>query len=438
MAFRYNPATGSWDVVPAGNSAGSTPPAGIKPAAKPAAGPATAKQSVVNIGRVTNPAVNLTQVKPTLMKNGSASGPQPAPSPAKQTAPVSTQLPAGSTTNFIGPMPTPAPMSPQSIVDSMWQSVYDEAAIYRQTYGEEPPTAWWSARTAPIEATQKRLDASTKTSGSGANAAAAARQAELERIRNIKGGAAGEAFLREQAVARKAEMLKRVAELYDPQQTKSAEDLKTVLQHASDAFDLAEKQVGAAQADFTKNFKASTAYEGLPISTFNVADNPLIAALQQQGAGTEQVDAATNYARQFAGQTSDLEKWAASQLGTGQKNFETATQNAAQMGTMAALQGLGQRRADVKSGIEQQFADALAQIGQSRTEATSNVDSTIADIIAKADQMKADTLAKYGSLPVKKTPATVTTPPAKKPAVVKPKVVTPTPTPKANPKLNVR
>jgi len=340
--------------------------------------------------------------------------------------------------------PTPAPTGdggqpdPQGVINSLWQNVYDEAAQYQTIYGEAPPSGWWSARTAPIEAAQKRLDATGKGDG---GAAAKAKKDEIERIRNVKGGREAEAFLREQAVTRKAEMLKRVAELYDPQKTKSAEDLKTVLQSAADAFDLAEKQVGEAQTGFEKQFRPSTAYEGVPVSTFNVSDNPLLAALQSQGAGTGEVQAATDLARQTAQSTSDLEKYALSQLNVGQQNYGSAIQNAAQMGTMAALQQLGGRRADVKTGIEQQFADALAKIGAEQTGAESDVDETIADIITKADEMRAKTTADYGLLPSETKKPEEKKPVAKKPAVVKPKTVTPVVPPVVKPtniKRNVR
>lgn len=432
MAFKFNPTTGTWAVVPAGQNDGGQ---------SKTFPPLTAAQK--NDSKLRQISSQFGMSPQQLLYGNTPQNKAAKASYTKATATSATPYGVGQGTYgnvslpeppqkgdrvWVGrEAPTPAAPTgadtvndPQGVINSLWQNVYDEAAEYQTIYGDAPPSGWWSARTAPIEAAQKRLDLSTKGQGGG-GAAAKAAAAEAERVRGIKGGQAGEAFLREQAVTRKADMLKRVAELYDPQQTKSAEDLKTVLKQASDAYDLAEKQVGEAQANFQQQFRPSTAYEGIPIATYNVADNPLIAALQQQGAGTGQVDAATNYARQFAEQTSGLEKWAAGQLGTGQKNFEAAAQNAAQMGTMAALQGLGQRRADVKTSIEQQFADALAKINADRTTAESGVDTTIADIIAEADKLRAETLTKYGTLPAKK----------KVPApVVKPKVPTQTP-PKA-------
>jgi hypothetical protein len=433
MAFKFNPATGKFEVVPAQG--------------KGQPNPATAKTPTANLPQATRVA---TQTRPQRIAPASNVGPQPPAQPPRAAAgppsPITGQYPS-----VVKPVQPVAPTPDgQTIIQSMWDGLYAEAATYRTIYGEEPPASWWSARISPIEAAQKRLDASVKPSGDGgkaaADAAAKAKKEEIERIRNVKGGREGEAFLREQAVTRKEEMLKRVADLYDPQKTKTDDDLKAVLKSASEAFDLAEEQVSGAQTNFEQQFRPSTAYEGVPISTFNVADNPLLAALQSQGAGTGEVQAATDLARQTAQSTSDLEKYALSQLNIGQQNYGSAQQNAALMGTMAGLQQLGGRRADVKSGIEQQFADALAKIGAEQTGAESKVDETIADIISKADEMRADTTAKYGNLPSEtkkpeeKKPEEKK-PVAKKPAVVKPKTVTPVVTPVVKPtniKRNVR
>jgi hypothetical protein len=417
MAFRMNPVTNKWEQVPA---QGKGQPS-----------PATAKTPTVNIGQARTTTANLpqatrvaAQTRPQLIRSVSTQ------KPTTNTTPKPPASNVGPQPSEIGSVPTvPQQMDGQTVINAMWQALYDEADAYKEgNFGEDPPAGWWAARTAPIEAAQKRLDATGKGDG---GAAAKARKDEIERIRNVKGGREAEAFLREQAVTRKTEMLKKVAELYDPQKTKSAEDLKTVLKSAAEAFDLAEKQVGEAQTGFEKQFRPSTAYEGVPISTFNVADNPLLAALQSQGAGTGEVQAATDLARQTAQSTSDLEKYALSQLNVGQQNYGSAQQNAALMGTMAGLQQLGGRRADVKSGIEQQFADALAKIGAEQTGAEGKVDETIADIISKADEMRADTTAKYGNLPSEnkkpevKKPVAETKP--KAPAAPKKPVVKKTP-----------
>lgn len=338
----------------------------------------------------------------------------PRASTTTVTAPRATVTPTTASPKNTSPSTTQVTTPRVTVTDAqiaaMWQKMYEDAAVYTATYGQDPSAGWWDARMKQIGIAQDAVDkankdAADKTKAQTASSAAAAKSKaeadakELERQRNIRGGREAEAFLRQQADTRKAEMLKRVAELYDPLKTKTNEDLTRTLQAASDAFDAAEGQVRAAGEDFTKSFTPSKAYSEIPLSTYTTAANPLLAALQQQGAGTGEVTAATEAANQFMAQQSALEKWAAGQLNVGQQNYDTAVQQSAKGGLAAALQGLAGRRADVKTGIEQQFADALSKISQERTAATGDVDKTIADIVAKADEIRSSTTGQYGELP---------------------------------------
>ena len=335
----------------------------------------------------------------------------PTTASPKNTSPSTTQV-------------TPPRITAGSVTDAqiaaMWQKMYDDAIEYKaNNYGEDPPAGWWSARMAQIESIQKAVDKANQDAAdkvkaeTAANAAAAksasaaaaaklkAQQDELERQRKIKGSREAEAFLRQQADQTRASMLQRVAELYDPQKTATEAELTKVLQQANAAFDAAEGQVRAAGEDFTKSFTPSQAYSEIPLSTYTTAANPLLAALQQQGAGTGEVSAATEQANQFMAQQSALEKWAAGQLNVGQQNYDTAVQQAAKGGLAAALQGLAGRRADVASGINKQFADQLAQIEQARTGAQMDIDQKIQDIITEANKTRAETTFEYGNLPKK-------------------------------------
>ena len=432
--FKYNSTTGKFEVVPAKSGTGST----TSPKGLPGVVNKSTTVTPKGMPGVSTKTSNAVTPPPT-PRRPAAGPPSPVtgmyPSPATPAAPAAPEV----------------PMTGQDIIDSMWQTVFDEAAEYKAASPtkEDPPAGWWTSRTTRIENAQKRLDLANKTTSGTKSGpsfsdilaskkfqyeksqdAAALAKEETDRLGKIAGGKAGEAYLREQAKTRKTDMLKRVAELYDPQQQATKDQLAEVLKNASAAFDLAEKQVGAAQEQYAKNFKGSTAYEGVPISTYSVADNPLLAALRSQGAGTAEVQAATDLARQTGQQTSDLEKYALAQLNTGQMNYGSAQQNAAQMGTMAALQQLGGRRAEVKSGINTQFAEQLAALGKERTGAESDVDSVIADIISKADEMAANTKVDEGKAPVVVPPVAPTAPaapatPKPKPPVVKPPVIKP-------------
>lgn len=427
MGIKYNAVTGKWE-----QTQGSTPTAPTAPTAgRPAAGPATVKQTPVNISGAKQSNVNLQKVRSV-----PGSKITPTQAPAQKTAPVSTELPANSTTNFVGPMPPSAPMSPQDAINAMTQAVIDEAANYRITYGEEPPASWWDTRMYPVKQAQSQLDdalkAQSKSSASAAAAAAKAKADAEERKRKIAGSKAGEAFLRTSAEDRKTQALKRVADLYDPLKTKSEEEMAVVLQNASDAFDLAEKQVEEAGQFYQGTFQPSMAYGEVPISTYTTGANPLLAALQQQGASTADVEKATAEANQYAQSVSDLSRWAANQLNVGQQNYDLASQQAAAGALTSALQGLGQRRAEVKTGIEKQFADILSEIAQKKTGAESDADTAYQDLIDKANEMVADRLSEYGvDKPKEQTPLVGT----KVKKKVTPKV-TPTPVAKTTPNLS--
>lgn len=378
MAYKFNPVTGKFEqqTVAPGPSNAKTPSSKIAPS--------KVASKVSGGGNVGPPS-------PYLPSKGTGTG---------------TGIGSATTGRYVPP-PTG-----QAAIDAALGALYDEAQAYKAgNYGEDPPAGWWEAKMYPIKQAQDRLDAAAKAAAdkaakaASASAAAAAKaeaekKAELERQRKIRGGREAEAFLRQQADEQKAQMLKRVAELYDPLQTKTEADLTRTLETASRAYDAAQAQVEAAGADFTKGFTPSKAYSQIPLTAYTAAESPLLAALQQQGAQTGDVTAQTAEANQYMAQQSALEKWAAEQLNVGQQNYDTAVQQAAKGGLASALQGLSQRRADVKTGIEQQFADTLSKIAQDRTGALSDVDSKIQDIINEANKTRAETTANYGNLPV--------------------------------------
>lgn len=380
MAYKFNPVTGKFEVQ------------------TPTPGPSTAK----------TPSSQITPTKVAPKNSGSGSAGPPSPYiPSRQTG-TGTGAGSATTGRYIPPPPAP---SGQAAINAALASLYDEARAYKAgNYGEDPPAGWWEAKMYPIKQAQDRLDAAAKAAAdkaakeasaaaSAAAKAEAEKKAELERQRKIRGGRESEAFLRQQADEQKAAMLKRVAELYDPLQTKTEEELTKTLQAASDAFDRAQEQVSAAGESYKKGFVPSVAYQNIPLAAYQTAENPLLAALQQQGAGTGEVSAATEQANQFMAQQKALSEWAAGQLNVGQQNYDIAAKSAAEGALTAGLQGLAGRRADVKSGIEKQFADTLSQIAQQRTGALSDVDSKIQDIISEANKVRAETTANYGNLP---------------------------------------
>jgi hypothetical protein len=159
---------------------------------------------------------------------------------------------------------------------------------------------------------------------------------------------------------------------------------------------MARGQVTEAGKNFLESFVDSVAYKDVPISTFDAPTNPLLASLKAQGAGTGEVEAVSNFAKQFATSSSDLGKWAASQLNVGQQNFDIAAKGAARGATTAALQGLAGQEPRIKAGMQADVNKRLQDIAMQRASAEENVYNREADTRDRANILRAEALSKYG------------------------------------------
>ena len=229
---------------------------------------------------------------------------------------------------------------------------------------------------------------------------AAARQDGLEavaRLRGIEGGNAAADLLESSAGRRTLEGLARIKELYDPMEQMTNNEFATQIQLLAEDFKTARGQVAGAEENFMKNFVDSVAYNQVPISTFEAPTNPLLASLKAQGAGTGEVEGVANLAKQFATSTSDLGKWAASQLNVGQQNYDIAAKGAARGATTAALQGLAGQEPRIKAGMQADVNKRLQDIAMQRSRAQEDVYNRQRDAEDRANALRADTLAKYGT-----------------------------------------
>ena len=228
---------------------------------------------------------------------------------------------------------------------------------------------------------------------------AAARQDALEavaRVRGIRGGEAAAQVFESAAGKRTLEGLQRIKELYDPMSQMANDEFATQLDLLAKDFETARGQVKGAGEDFLKSFVDSVAYQNVPITTLEAPTNPLLAALQSQGAGTGEVQAVSNFAKQFATSTSDLGKWAANQLNIGQQNFDIASKRAATGATTAALQGLAGQEPRIKAGMQADLNKRLQDIALQRAQAEESVYARQRDMEDRAAAIRAETLAKYG------------------------------------------
>lgn len=241
---------------------------------------------------------------------------------------------------------------------------------------------------------------------SQANAgAASARKADADRLKAIdtaRARAAGESaatFLESSAATQKATADKRIGDLYGGLQTSAKDRLDLMLKQLETDTATAGKTITDAGDAYSKSFKPSTGYTA-PVSTLNVAENPLLAALQQQGAGTGEVQAATNLAQQTAGATSDLQKWAMSQLNVGQQNYEAGMQNVNAQALQAALQNLATRKSQVGTSFQSDYQTQLDKIASEQASSQGSSDAEIQKLINEAANIRAKTIAETGATPV--------------------------------------
>lgn len=221
--------------------------------------------------------------------------------------------------------------------------------------------------------------------------------AEIARIRGYDGGMAAADMLESRSGQRTIAALQAVKDLYDPLDEKTAEELSTQLSQIATNFANARGQVQVAGVDFLENFAKTLAYTQVPITQFSAGQNPLMEALRQQGASTVEVQNAMDLAAATSQSTSDLAKWATSQLNVTQQNMDSAAMNASRGATQTALQGLSSREPEVQANMTMKYNDLMATLMRERAAANASANQAGYAGEDAADAMRANTMANYGT-----------------------------------------
>lgn len=239
---------------------------------------------------------------------------------------------------------------------------------------------------------------------------------EKERIRSYRAGIKSADYLKEQAGVQNTDRLKGISDLYDPLVAGNAAELLQQLGLLGTDFANAKTDVSAAGSDYLKNFAASKAYSGVPLSSQLASGGTMGDALRAQGASTQEVDAATADTQKRLEQFSALDKWASEQLGVGQQNFETAQQNSSRALTQDALTNLARRLPGVEADTRNKYAGFANQFATSRAEDTSTAASEFNRLLGEANAIRSNTEANFspvtqedaiGAVNASKTPAQI-------------------------------
>lgn len=221
--------------------------------------------------------------------------------------------------------------------------------------------------------------------------------AEVARLRGYDGGMAAADMLESRSGERLVAALQAVKDLYDPLEQKTTEELSQQLGQIATNFANARGQVNVAGVDFLENFAKTLAYTQVPITQFSAGQNPLMEALRQQGASTVEVQNAMDLATATSQSTSDLAKWATSQLNVTQQNMDSAAMNASRGATQTALQDLSSREPEVQANMTMKYNDLMATLMRERAAANTAANQAGYAGQDAADAMRANTVANYGT-----------------------------------------
>lgn len=204
----------------------------------------------------------------------------------------------------------------------------------------------------------------------------------------------------------------RIAGVYAPQISAADAERQRQLQMLQDMIGQSRGQIDAATQEFLANIPQSSAYQDVPFASLQAEQNPLLAALQSQGAGTGEVEAQRNLSNALAQQMRDMYARSAQQYQQSEQGYLDALRRAGIGAGAAGQQYLAQQQPVLTSGIESQYQDVLSGLRGQQAEQESAVANRLSDLLQGIIESRADTRAKYGPAPKPKKKTTTGTPTA--------------------------
>jgi len=244
----------------------------------------------------------------------------------------------------------------------------------------------------------------TGTTGSGSTKAADTRAADKaladaqERRRRYFAGLDAAAALEAQGKSAAEKALEALAGIYDPQLSDVESQKAKQLQLLADAISQGKTDITDAEAKFLESIVAPTAYENVPFVGLSQEQNPLLAALKAQGAGTAEVESQRALDEALANSLKSLSERSAQQLSQADKNYFTALKNAGMGVSQAGRTYLGQRQPEIQAALESQFSDLANKLRTARAESEANIQEQLQKTIAEAIKTRGETTADYGPL----------------------------------------
>ena len=165
--------------------------------------------------------------------------------------------------------------------------------------------------------------------------------------------------------------VERIGDLFGGQEgrlgTNRADSLDALLKAVS----AGKEQIGGAENQFLSSLVTPTAYSDVPLVDLSTTQpvNPLMGALQAEGADTAGVTGQSNMDAALAAQFAQLARNTAGQLNTGSRNYMTALRNAGTGAAAAGRQELATGQNRYTNDINSRFDELANQLAMQRMQA---------------------------------------------------------------------
>ena len=232
-----------------------------------------------------------------------------------------------------------------------------------------------------------------------AKEAAAAKKAAEERIFGRVAGTTAAKQYTNVAQSQYEKTLQSIKDLYAPQNEVINAREQERLKMLADAITQAGGQIGSAEQDFLKYLPTSTAYQNVPLLNLPQEQNPLLAALQQQGAGTGSVEAQRALDAALSQQLSSLSSRAAEQTGASEQAYLDAIRRAGVGAAAAGRQYLAMQQPALEAQYRSQFDTARADLAAKQAQDEAAAQTALNKALLEAAKTQMETTQKYGPSP---------------------------------------
>jgi hypothetical protein len=245
--------------------------------------------------------------------------------------------------------------------------------------------------------------AAGRTSGVTAPSVNASEQA---RARNIFDAIAG---LEETARGGATSSIEAIRNLYAPQIGEAETARVSELAQLERMLGQSRGTIDAATAAYLENLAPTQAFQNVPLIALQAEQNPLLAALASQGAGTQEVESQRALDTALAEQMRALSERSAAQYGATESAYVDALRRMAQGAQAAGQQALSQRGVELGAGITSRYQDLANQLRTAQLEAETEVNRNLQDMLNQIGEQRAKAVGEFG-VPKESKPKAETAP----------------------------